>query len=478
MRPLQLLLAALAAGALGCTSDFCAQMQGFAQKNAGCGLAAASEPANCEGQLAGCSAADQARLDEFARCVNAVPTCLPSTESSFEAQVTSCASNLAGLGPGCGLGGSSGSGSSGSGSSGSGSSGSGSSGTTTSGSSGGSCTAAGGSCLVSSECCNGVCSGGRCVAGTTSSGGTTSGSSSSSSSSSSSGTVTSKTYCDGVGLSAAGETIYAQTYWFEAGLKAGGCFPTIMGSAAGGGWTDGTSVSAASGILDYDVEDNGGAGPSAHAALVIFAAGCEDFGLPQNGETIDGNGAASFPPPANGQTVASVVSSQAVTGAVYGVVTAVEPWALATATAAAKHGAFYLQDPGSGLAEPGSGILVFVPASVVSATVPAAAAPNRGDVVALTGFTWSPYNGSTASSPGYVNSQNQLQAGAAASLQVIGTAPLPPPVPLAIGNLVPTGTSQYLGMRVSSADGPFTVAGSGPSNSCPASIADVVAPGG
>jgi hypothetical protein len=130
----------------------------------------------------------------------------------------------------------------------------------------------------------------------------------------------------------------------------------------------------------------------------------------------------------------------------------------------------------------GSGVLVYMSKDDIGSNV----APQRGDVVSITGFTWSPYNGhdKTDNLPGYSNSQNQLSSGTGAVVTVIGTAPLPPPVPLTAADLSPSGSSekQYYGMRVNVTGGPFTVSGTGagdyPSWTCPAGLTTVHTPSG
>jgi hypothetical protein len=113
--------------------------------------------------------------------------------------------------------------------------------------------------------------------------------------------------------------------------------------------------------------------------------------------------------------------------------------------------------------------------------------PARGDVVSLTDFAWSPYNGAdkTDNLPGYTNDQNQIASATGSTISVIGNAPLPPPVPLTAADVSPTGTSekQYYQMRVTITGGPFTVDGTGqydPSSSqwdCPAQLTTIIPAG-
>jgi hypothetical protein len=334
-------------------------------------------------------------------------------------------------------------------------------------------------------------------------GGTNSNSSSSSSSSSSSGgssgAAAPETFCDGFGLKDSSSNLFlVETFNFSAQLgyktSIGGCYNALVGytdDAGFSGLVDGDTVQAISGILDVDQEFYGkteGQGATATAAAdpALFLAGCDDVGVYDAGPLdIDGDGGMNFTLPTAAQTVASVVSAQkvATSGPLVGVVTAVYPWTPAAGTEAAKSGNFYIQDPVApgGTPAAGSGALVYVSKDDINSTM---TIPNRGDVVSITGLSWSPYNGADKDDnlPGYTNEQVELETGSATAIAVIGNAPLPPPIQLTAADLSPTGTSekQYYQMRVSVTPGPFTVAGTGqysgssPNFDCPAQLTTVI----
>ncbi len=297
----------------------------------------------------------------------------------------------------------------------------------------------------------GSTSGGTTSGGTTS-GGTTSGGGSD-------GGSTAKTYCDGVQLEAdGGATFMLETFNFSKALAA--CSPKD--------WADGTAVQNAGGILDIDILD--GQGPSTvgvNAPPVLYVASCDDLNAPA---MADGGG-ASFPAPDAGSptTVAAAVTAQT-TGTFWGVVTA------AYAGGAGKSSSLYVQDVvgPSGTPAPKSGVGVYI-RKQDSATI---ATPNPGDVVVVTNFKWSPYNGYSSTFHGFGNNQNQFESQAGASIQVIGQTGLPPPVTVSPTDLDPTNPSAtaqgYYGMRVTVSGGPFKVDGSGPSNTCPVPLQKTV----
>jgi hypothetical protein len=285
--------------------------------------------------------------------------------------------------------------------------------------------------------------------------------------------------CDGFGLEAGGDQFLIETEAFYPSLQVGGCLATLVGYSKDAGFTgyvSGTTVQQAGGILDVDIVDDAAEGigpnPTAAADPVLFLGGCDDMGLgPYTG---DGDGGMNYAFPIGGQTVASVVAAQAVAGGpLVGVVTAVYPWTSGVLTP--KSGMFYIQDPvpSGGTPAPGSGVLVYMGKNDIGSN----AVPNRGDVVILSGFVWSPYNGTnrTVDLPGYTNDQVQIGSTASATVTVIGNAPLPPPVSLTPADLSPTGTSekQYYQMRVTVSGGPFTVDGA--NTSCPVPVESTVA---
>jgi hypothetical protein len=328
-----------------------------------------------------------------------------------------------------------------------------------------------------------ACSGGS--GGTTGgNGGTTgSGNGGGTSTGGSTGGNTPETFCDGFGVKdSSGNPMLVETYSFSTALKAGNCYDTMVGYVkdAGGfiGWKDGTSITAVGGIYDVNLSDNytmgTGSTPVSPAPAVIFPGGCDDMGL--TGSTNDGDGGMNFTAPAGAITVAAAVAqagSITASTVVYGVVTAVYDWTPPQGSTGAKSGSFYLQDvvaPG-GTPAPGSGISVYMNKADIGTNVN----PNRGDVVTITGFTWSPYDGSDSKTsppePGFTDDQNQLGSSSTSKVTVIGNAPLPPPVSLPATSLSPTATtSQYFGMRVTATGGPFTVQGSDGNNDCPAGV--------
>ncbi len=281
-------------------------------------------------------------------------------------------------------------------------------------------------------------------------------------------------FCNGFGLKdGAGDAFFVQTYAFSGEIAADGCYWQVMGTGLHGGWADGQSVPSVGGILDVDVSDDVAESGGVPASNVLFATSCADLGFPDGG--LGCPDLQSFTPPDGGQTVAQVVEAQAVHGPVYGVVTAIYPWTPPTHNNTASYGLFYLQDLVAlgGTPAPHSGISVYVDPSVVTASVPAAAPPKVGDVVVLTGFTWSPYTGGSSGGnlPGYSNAQFQLTTGPEANLQVAAASCLPPPVTIRPSDAAPgAGPSPYAGMRVLVSGGPFTVAGSQASSDCPPAV--------
>jgi hypothetical protein len=334
----------------------------------------------------------------------------------------------------------------------------------------------------SSSSSGGTSTGGGGTTGSANGGGTSGGST---------GSAAPEVFCDGFGLKdSSNNQFLVETYSFSGALKTGGCYNELVGYSKDAGFTgliDGNSVTTVGGIWDVDQEFGGklegtGATPISAADPAIFPGGCDDMGIVDAGPLdIDGDGGMNFTLPTGAQTVASVVAttSVATTGPIVGVVTAVYPWTPAAGSTAAKSGSFYMQDPvaAGGTPAPGSGTLVYMNKDDIGSNI----APNRGDVVTVTGFTWSPYNGADVKDdnlPGYTNNQNQVSSGTGAAVTVIGTAPLPPYVSLTAAQLSPTGTSEsaYYQMRVTVTGGPFTVDGTGaadPSSSswdCPAPI--------
>ncbi len=256
------------------------------------------------------------------------------------------------------------------------------------------------------------------------------------------------TYCDGLGLtSGSGNPVLLETYNFNGTLTAGGCLAQLTADA------DGATVATVGGIYDLDTLDNG----SATLSDVVFPGGCDDLGLSAFAPPDGGPG---FTTPSGASTIAAAYGVDAGPIAIYGVVTAIDPWA---ATPTAYNGNVYLQDPASGVPAPHSGALVFfAKANAAVYGVP----PVRGDVVEVTNVTWAPYKG-----------QGQFTAGATSVVTLLGTSPLPTAVSLGSVDLGPTatGSSQpYLGMRVVADDGPFTVNGGAASGDCPAGVQDTV----
>ncbi len=324
--------------------------------------------------------------------------------------------------------------------------------------------------------------------GGTSDGGSGTGSGGTTGSSSSSGGTTGGgaiTYCDGFGVqdSSAAQMV-VETYSFSGALKTGGCYNTMVGyeKDAGGfvGWSDNTTIQNVGGIYDINLSDNytEGTGSQAvsQAPAVIFPGGCDDMGLGSGTNGIAGDGGMNFTAPSGASTVAEAVtqgSSFSAGATVWGVVTAIYPW---TGGSTPKSGSFYIQDvvTDGGMPAPASGIAVYVNKANVGTMVP----PSRGDVVTLSGFTWSPYDGhnskATPPEPGFTNKQNQLASTASSAVIVIGTAPLPAPVPLPATQLSPTqSTSQYFGMRVTATGAPFTVKGTDGNNDCPPQVENI-----
>jgi len=277
--------------------------------------------------------------------------------------------------------------------------------------------------------------------------GSSSGLGTSSSGSSSSGAVAT-TYCDGLGLtSSEGNTVLLETYVFGTQLETDGCSTTL---AADG---DGAQLQTLGGIYDLDPHDNDATAP----ADALFPAGCDDLGL---STFTPPSGTPFTTPPTGASTIAAAFGQDAGVVSLFGVVTAIEPWA---STPTAYNGSVYLQDLAVGTPPPQSGVLVFFP-KADAATY--GTAPVRGDVVEVSNVTWSPYKG-----------QSEFTAGATSVVTLLGTASLPSPVSLSSTDVGPTATAnslQYLGMRVVVSDSPFTVSGSSTSGDCPADLEDTV----
>jgi hypothetical protein len=240
-------------------------------------------------------------------------------------------------------------------------------------------------------------------------------------------------FCDGLGLaSITGNAVLLETYLFL-DEQSNGCYSQVQAESSG------SQLNSVGGIYDEDVSDN-----QVYFQAAIFPAACDDLGL----GSYTGPVGSSYSAPAGAYTVASAYG-QAGTRNIYGVVTAVAPWSTTYS------GTLYLQDPATSSPAPMSGVAVYFPkADAASFGTP----PVRGDVVEVTNATWSPYNG-----------QAQFAAGTTTTVAVIGSAPLPVPVVVGSADVGPVSSAaqQYMGMRVTVSDAPFTVTGGPNAGNCP-----------
>ncbi len=182
-------------------------------------------------------------------------------------------------------------------------------------------------------------------------------------------------YCDGFACDDSSQNeVLVDTAIFSAALLGGGCIDELQ--------TDGGSYPTVGGIWDTDIDDDGSPTP----IEAVFPGGCDDMGLgPYPGV---GDGGINFTAPSGGVTVAYAVATQGTNMSVYGVVTALYPWALSPA----KSGLVYLQDPvASGAAPAGSGVAVYAKDTYVASL--GATVPPRGSVVEFTGLDWKPFQG-------------------------------------------------------------------------------------
>lgn len=258
----------------------------------------------------------------------------------------------------------------------------------------------------------------------------------------------SSTYCDGFAAeNSSSDSVNVQTFAFEDTLKTESCSSTINA------YTDGTSLTTLTGVFDLDTSDNGAGSP----APAIFVTNCGDLGLP--GFTAPT--ATSITPPSGAMTVAAAYATTSTSVTVYGVVTAVYAWGTDpdTTPPAATAGTIYIQDPASGTPAAKSGTeIYFGKANEATYGTP----PTVGEVVAVSGLKWSPYQG-----------VNQFEATAGTTVTSLGTSPLPAPVSITAAQAGMSSyvtSSGYEGMRVSVTGGPFTVHGSKASNTCPTQL--------
>ncbi len=235
-------------------------------------------------------------------------------------------------------------------------------------------------------------------------------------------------YCDGFSCDdSSGDTVLVDHELFYQSLLGGGCLGVLE--------ADGGTFQTPGGIWDTDDEPDG---ISTSSPQALIPGGCDDMGLgPFDGV---GDGGMNFAAPGGALTIAQVVAQKPTTPvSVYGVVTALYGWSASPA----KSGLVYLQDPvASGPAPASSGVAVYVKDTILQAGAPVGGAPvpQRGAVVEFSDVTWKPYNG-----------VNELVIGGSTALTALGTAPLPPPVPLptsALGVNGSTSATGYKGMRV------------------------------
>ncbi len=245
------------------------------------------------------------------------------------------------------------------------------------------------------------------------------------------------TYCDGIQVSSGSNDVYLLMYPESQDVAAScGTLATDAGFATSG------TLHVVGGIWDsYAYAQSG-------AINGLYPGGCDDVGV-GNGPT-----GGSFTAPDAGMTVAAAVAAAKAapdggfTADVYGVVTFV-----ASGWGGSNGGNFYVQDPvASGAPQPGSGVDIYFGSSLKNAP---ANAPNRGDVVLLTGLSWSPYKGI-----------NEFGYQATSTMTTLGQSALPPPVSATAAQLAPTSTSldAYKGMRVADTTDNFTISATCPSD--------------
>ena len=221
-----------------------------------------------------------------------------------------------------------------------------------------------------------------------------------------------------------------------------GCGSTIAAYA------DQSSVSAISGIFDLDTRDNGAGSP----APALFVSNCSDLGL----AGFTNPTATTITPPQNAMTVAAAYGTSSTGVTVYGVVTAVSPW---TSTGTLASGSIYIQDAASGTPAIHSGTEVYFTKTYAASY---GTAPAVGDVVAVTGLSWSPYEG-----------VNEFAVSSTTTVTKLGTSPLPAAVSITPAQAAQSSyvtSSGYEGMRVTVSGGPFTVNGSATSQTCPTQL--------
>jgi hypothetical protein len=247
-------------------------------------------------------------------------------------------------------------------------------------------------------------------------------------------------YCNGSQVqTAACANVYVAIYPESSDIRAG-CDSTFDSLSDAG-----TALPALGGILDTSSYS------SQAGLLTVFPSGCEDLGI-GSAPVIS---ATAFTPPTGATTVAAVRTAQAVT-TVYGIVTYVDAPFYNTTTMASEDALLYLQDqPGASGTAPLSGISVYIDDMWTTSTGTNGypdGGVTRGDVVSISGLTWSPYDG-----------QDQLAWGSSAELTVLGTQPLPTAVSLSSSDIAGTKGQQYLGMRITQSDAPDKVV-----SGCPA----------
>ncbi|MHB1845820.1 MAG: hypothetical protein ACYCWW_13415 [Deltaproteobacteria bacterium] len=278
-----------------------------------------------------------------------------------------------------------------------------------------------------------------------------------------------KTYCDGFAADTdAGAQVYVQTYAFGKSLTS--CGSLVLDASK---VTDGMTFATIGGVFDIDSSDNG-TGASAPGDPAIFPTACDDMGV--GTFTAAGDGGMDFTAPTGSSTIAAAVAAGASTTSIYGVVTGVYGWsctAPATGCSGTKaaSGTLYLQDAvaAGGTPAANSGISLYMKeGGKASVNINYGTVPARGDVVEVTNLSFGAYKG-----------QTQFTATTSTQVTKIGTAPLPPPVAVNASDVGPSSTTAtYRGMRVTVNGGPFTVAGSGGSSTCPAPLTYTSASGG
>jgi hypothetical protein len=248
-------------------------------------------------------------------------------------------------------------------------------------------------------------------------------------------------YCNGALLqSRSCAAVYAALYPESSDVQ------SACGSAFAALSDAGAVIPKLGGILDTSSYSSQG------GLLTLFPSGCEDLGQGA-GPTLT---ATSFTPPSGASTVAAVRIAQKAPSAVYGIVTFVDAPSYDLAADAGADGTLYLQDlPGSSGPAPLSGIAIYIDDQYTGPNGTVGypdSGVERGDVVAISGLAWSPYQG-----------QQQLAWSSTASLSVLGIQPLPPSVALTAADIAGSTGQQYLGMRVTQTDVPDAVV-----NECPA----------